>query len=269
MNSISFITANFVGRELGYQVTEGWYQGNNATNDYFRPIDTFRKRFNALLREIKDLGFQAIDLWMAHLHWAWATKDHTKIANSLIAKHGMKISSMTGNWGENRLEFEAACRLANAIEVRLLTGSAPFLAANREVAVEILRRYNLEIALVNRRERDTDSMLRRIGYDNHDIIGAAIDTAWFHRMGVDLMDAFEALAPNLKMVRLKNIKSTEEATTCLYSKGCIPLEDCVAKLKEIKFNGILSIEHHRFDKNPAEECRQNFEMVKNWLSLPS
>ena len=33
--------------------------------------------------------------------------------------------------------------------------------------------------------------------------------------------------------------------------------------------GSLSIEHYRFDKNPAEECRQNFELVKNWLSQPS
>ena len=110
----------------------GLVPGEQCDQRLFRPIDTFRKRFNALLREIKDLGFQAIDLWMAHLHWAWATKDHTKIANSLIAKHGLKISSMAGNWGENRLEFEAACRLANAIEVRLLTGSAPFLATHRE-----------------------------------------------------------------------------------------------------------------------------------------
>lgn len=268
MNSISFITSNFVGRELGYQVTEGWYQGNNATNDYFRPIDTFRKRFNALLREIKGLGFQAIDLWMAHLHWAWATKAHIRIANSLIAKHRMTISSMAGNWGENQLEFEAACRLANAMEVRLLAGSAPFLGSHRGEAVEILRRYNLEIALVNRSETDTDSMLRKIGYDNHDIIGAAFDTACFHRMGVDLMEAIEALAPYLKLVRLKNIRSTEETTTCHYGKGCIPMEDCVAKLKAIKFNGTLSIEHYRFDKNPAEECRQNFELVKNWLNLP-
>ena len=268
MNSISFITSNFVGRELGYQVTEGWYQGNNATNDYFRPIDTFRKRFNALLGEISDLGFHAIDLWMAHLHWAWATKDHTKIANSLLAKRRIKVSSMAGNWGENRLEFEAACRLANAMEVRLLTGFAPFLESHREEAVDILRRYNLEIALVNHREKDTHSLLRKIGHDNHDIIGAAIDTAWFHRMGVDLLEAFEALAPNLKLVRLKNISSTEEATTCHYGKGCIALEDCVAKLKKLQFNGTLTIEHYRFDENPSEECRQNLELVKNWLNLP-
>ncbi len=265
MNSISFITANFVGRELGYQVTEGWHQGNNATNDYFRPIDTFRKRFDALLREIKDLGFQAIDLWIAHLHWAWATKDHTKIANSLIAKHHMQISSMAGNFGENRLEFEAACRVANAMEVRLLTGSAPFLASHRKVAVDILRQYNLEIALLNHQEKDTDSLLRKIGNDNHDIIGVAIDTGWFHMMGVDLMEAFEALAPNLKLVQLKNIKSIDETTTCLYNKGCIPIEDCVKKLKEIKFNGTITIEHYLFDNNPAEECRQNFELLKNWL----
>ena len=67
MNTISFITANFVAREAGFALTEGWHQGNNATNDYFRPIDTFPKRFEALLKEIKQSGFQAIDLWIAHL----------------------------------------------------------------------------------------------------------------------------------------------------------------------------------------------------------
>ena len=104
--------------------------------------------------------------------------------------------------------------------------------------MEILRRYNLEIALVNRREKTPIPCCEGSATTTTTSSARPLTQPGFNRMGVDLMDAFEALAPNLKIVRLKNIKSTEEATTCLYSKGCIPLEDCVAKLKEIKFNGI-------------------------------
>ena len=31
MNMISFMTANYVARQIGYNMTEGWMQGDNAT----------------------------------------------------------------------------------------------------------------------------------------------------------------------------------------------------------------------------------------------
>jgi hypothetical protein len=35
MNPISFISANFMARELGYNQTEGWIQGDIATQTFF------------------------------------------------------------------------------------------------------------------------------------------------------------------------------------------------------------------------------------------
>ncbi|MCB1123532.1 MAG: sugar phosphate isomerase/epimerase [Verrucomicrobiae bacterium] len=265
MNTISFITANFVAREAGYALTEGWHQGNNATNDYFRPIDTFPKRFEALLKEIKQLGFRSIDLWISHLHWAWATKEHTKIANSLVNKHRLQVANMTGDFGSSRIEFEASCQLANAMEVRLLVGSAPFLRINREEAVALLRDYNLQLALVNRQESSVDQFVSRIGYDNHDILGVAVDTGWFQVLGERLFEALEELAPNLKLVQLKNLQEADPPITCRFDKGLVPIQRCVDKLQELRFNGPVSIEHQPFEKNPGEECRQNLEMLKNWL----
>ena len=269
MNTISFITANFVARELGYEITEGWHQGNNATNDYFRSIDTFPKRFDALLKEVKQIGFQTIDLWISHLHWAWATKEHTKIANSLITKHRFQVASMVDNFGATRIEFEAACQVANAMEVRLLAGSAPFLRINRDEAVAILREYSLEFAQMNQKEESADQLLKRIGFDNHDILGIAIDTGWYQILKDDLFDAFEDLAPNLKLVQLKDVTAMEGNTTCVYEKGVIPVRQCVEKLQEIRFNGSITVEHHPFDRNPAEECQQNLELLKTWTSLRS
>ena len=265
MNTISFITANFVAREVGYAITEGWHQGNNATNDYFRSIDTFPKRFDALLKEIKKLGFTSIDLWVSHLHWAWATKKHTKVANSLISKHRLKVVSMAGRFGATRLEFEAACQLANAMEVRTLIGTAPFLNINREEAVAILRKYRLEFARVNQQETSAEQLLNKIGYDNHDIIGVAIDTGWYSILGDGLLDAIEELAPNLKVVQLKNLKKADDTATSSYNKGSVPIQKCVEKLKEIRFNGAITVEHHPYDRDPCEECRENLEILKSWL----
>ena len=41
MNTISFMTANYVAREIGYNMTKGWMEGDDATNAFFAPIDTY------------------------------------------------------------------------------------------------------------------------------------------------------------------------------------------------------------------------------------
>ena len=81
-----------------------------------------------------------------------------------------------------------------------------------------------------------------------------------------LFDAFEELAPNLKLVHLKDMVAMEDNTTCIYEKGVIPVHQCIRKLQEIRFNGSITVEHHPFDRDPAEECQHNFELLKSWLT---
>ena len=94
MNTISFMSANFVARQVGYHMTEGWGQGDKATNDYFRPLETFAERFEAMLTEVQKMGFTVIDIWLAHLHPTWATPNHLQIARDLLVKHGLTVSSL-------------------------------------------------------------------------------------------------------------------------------------------------------------------------------
>ena len=53
MNTISFMTANYVAREIGYNMTKGWMEGDDATNAFFAPIDTYAERFDALVAEVR------------------------------------------------------------------------------------------------------------------------------------------------------------------------------------------------------------------------
>ena len=72
---VVFMTANEVARETGWAM-HGWGDGDRATNDAFAPLETFGDRFDALLARVRGLGFEAIDLWGAHLSPDWATDEH-------------------------------------------------------------------------------------------------------------------------------------------------------------------------------------------------
>jgi L-ribulose-5-phosphate 3-epimerase len=102
MNLISFMSANFVARQLNYNMPlNQWAVGDGATQAWFRPLESFEQRFDELLGEVAALGFTAIDIWLAHLHPNWATRDHIAVATCLwrapkhdgptLAKEGLKF----------------------------------------------------------------------------------------------------------------------------------------------------------------------------------
>lgn len=107
MNLISCMSANYVARQLNYQMTGGWSQGDTATNLYFKPIKTFSQRFEELLKEIQGLGFDALDLWLAHLNPSWATPDHLSIAQELLETYGLTVVSLAGGMGRTPEEMLA------------------------------------------------------------------------------------------------------------------------------------------------------------------
>ena len=84
MNTISFMSANYVARQVNYHMTEGWSEGQSATNSHFQSIETFQPRFEEIIRDIHGLGFSAMDLWSAHLNPEWATSEHIKIAREIL-----------------------------------------------------------------------------------------------------------------------------------------------------------------------------------------
>jgi L-ribulose-5-phosphate 3-epimerase len=116
MNTISFNTANFVAREIGYDMPNGWGQG---ANDWFRPINSYAERFDAMLAEIDNLGFKAVDLWAAHLNSAWATPEHIAIANGCLSQRNMTVSSYACG-GSTIPEFRASCRVSALIEAPVI-----------------------------------------------------------------------------------------------------------------------------------------------------
>jgi len=267
MNTFSFITANFVARELDYHLTEGWHQGHNATNDRFRSIGTYGKLFYTMLAEIKAMGYTTIDLWLSHLHWAWATPEHLKLANNALTRLGLRVNSLVGNCGDSLKEFQTACKIAQVLECRLLCGASAFLRHETDSAVEILREHNLRFAWINHYENNADDLLARIGNRDHDVLGLCLDTGWLHLAGYAIDQAFTELAPHILNVQLKNLDPRDSDKTSPIESGLIDMKQVLRSLQRIRYNGPISIEHHPFDHAPDKECRQSRKWFRSeWIA---
>lgn len=266
MNTISFMTANYVARQLDYNMTRGWGQGDKATQEYFRPITTFAERFDALLQEIVGLGFGAIDLWTGHLNPDWATDDHVTTARRLLAQYGLPVMSLAGWFGATPEEFEATCRLAVALDCRILGGSTGMLAKDRAFTLAALKQHDLVLGLENHPEKNPGELLAKIGDPADGRVGACVDTGWFGTQGYDAAQALEELKDVLVYVHLKDVLAAGAHDTCAYGKGIVPIERCVRVLQRIGYQGGISIEHEPEHFNPNEDVKASLPLLKEWLA---
>jgi sugar phosphate isomerase/epimerase len=266
MMIISFMTANYVARQIGYQMTGGWMQGDTASQNYFKPVKTFGKRFEAYLSDIRAMGFTAVDIWTGILHPAWAKDDHIDTANELLAQYDLPVMSLAGGFGANEEAFEAACELAVALNTSVLAGGTPLLKQNRALTIAILQKYGLRLGIENHAEKTPEDMLAQIGDGGGGVIGTAVDTGWYGTQGYDAAKAIEKLGQHIFAVHLKDVLKPGAHDTCRFGAGCVPIKACVETLKRIGYESSVCVEHEPEDGDPTEDCIACLAMLKEWLA---
>lgn len=266
MNTLSFMSANYVARQLDYNMTEGWMQGDAATQAYFKPIETYAERFESMIAEIVGLGFRAVDIWLAHLHYAWATEEHVRIARTTLARRNLALVSMAGGFGGTRAEFEKACWLAQEMGAPVLGGNSALLTSDRAWMAETLRRYELKFGYENHPEKSIQELVDKVGQSDDDVIGFCVDTGWFGTYGVDAVAALRAVQPRLFHVYLKDVTAAGAHHTCRLGAGVVPIVDCLDALKQMGYAGAISIEHEPESYNPDADCRASLVLVERTLA---
>lgn len=265
MNTISFISANYVARELGYHMTGGWGQGDRATQERFRPIETFAQRFEELLEEIVALGFDSVDIWTSHLHPAWATEEHITTARDLLGKYGLKVVSLAGWIGGTLDELERSCQIAAALGCRILAAGTPLLEKDRAGTVAVLKRHDMVLAYENHPEKTPAEILAKVGDGGDGHIAACVDTGWLGTQGYDAAKGLEELRDVLAHVHLKDVFAVGAHDTCGYGRGVVPIRACVETLKRIGYQGAISIEHEPEDRDPRPEIAESLALLKEWM----
>jgi sugar phosphate isomerase/epimerase len=263
--AISFMTANYVARELGYGAADQWGPFDEATKAAFEPLETFPARFEELITTVSDLGFDAIDLWFGHLDWRWATPEHVAIARDVLGRSGVRLVSLAGGIGSTAADVDAACRLANDLDVDLIAGPGDLLRDGRAEVAAVLEAHGVRYGLENHPEKAPDEVLAALGCDS-DRLGAAVDTGWWATQGYDPVSAIHELSDRLFHVHLKDVEEPGTHVTCMHGEGCARISDCVDALLALGYSGPVSIEHHSFTRDPGPECALALARIDEQIS---
>lgn len=249
MNAIAFMTANFVARETGWAM-HGWGHGDRATNDAFRPLETYAERLDELCGEVAALGFDTVDLWGAHLGADWATDEHLAAAREALARHGLRVSTYATWLGSSNVE--RACELARGLATTLI--GAGFSGEPERIA-PVLREHGVVLAVENHPERTPDEVLAKLERGGG-AFAATVDTGWWATQGYDPARAIDELGGHVAHVHLKDVRAVGEPhETCRFGDGIVDVAACVAALRGIGYAGALAVEHEPEDHDPSEECR--------------
>lgn len=265
MNIVSFMGANYVARQVGYQMTGGWGQGDRAASEHFRPLQTFRERFTEIVSDVSDLGFTAMDVWTGHISPQWVTAEHLRDATEVLEEHGIVVTSLAGWFGSNREEFDATCRIADAFGGPVLGGSTSLLDKDRDYLLATLRATGLRLGVENHPEKTPAELRARLG-EPDDLIGVTVDTGWFGTQGYDAAAALRELADVLFHVHLKDVLTEGMPhETCRFGAGVVPLQSCVEALRDIRYAGAISIEHEPEMFDPTEDVAASRTLLLSWM----
>jgi sugar phosphate isomerase/epimerase len=256
---IAFMTANFVARETGWAM-HGWGHGDRLTNEAFAPLETYGERLDALLADVRALGFDTIDLWGAHLHADWATPEHVSLAREALARHGLRVATYA-TW-VSPASIERSCELALAVGTSIIGGG---LSGEPAALAPVLRAHSVTLAIENHPERTPEQVLEKIDA-GAGTMAATVDTGWWATQGYDPVRAIEELGEHVAHVHLKDVlREGEPHDTCAWGAGIVDVEACVRTLRRLGYSGALSVEHEPEDRDPSAEVRAMREQLEGWL----
>ena len=258
--TITFMTANFVARETGYAM-HGWGHGDRATNEAFAPLDIYEERFDALLDDVAALGFDAIDLWGAHLSPDWATDGHVEAARRSLARHGMRVATYATWIGPENVA--RACELTLALDTTLIGGG---MSGEPEEIAAVLSKHGVRLGIENHPERTPAEVLEKIARGDG-ALGATVDTGWWGTQGYDAAQAIEELGEHVLHVHLKDVLALDEPhETCRWGAGIVPVEACVRVLQRLGYAGAIAVEHEPETFDPSDHVRAMREELEAWLA---
>ncbi|HLG51095.1 MAG TPA: sugar phosphate isomerase/epimerase family protein [Chloroflexota bacterium] len=264
---ISFITANYVAREVGYALRPfSWGAADRATVEAFHG-PRFAEKFNELCRLVREAGFTHIDLWVAHLNPFVATRTMVDEAAAILKSHGLTVVAYTAGLGRpdmSRAEAEKVYQTARAIGAPLLgVGLHP---SNARLAYELGKEYGIRYAIENHPERTPGELLARIG-EYGEVIGLTQDTGFWGMFGYDAVKATHELKDHLLHVHLKQVRQVgDEWRTCAYDEGVVDIAGVVNALREIGYQGAVSIEHEPHDEDPMPTVIRSARLLREWLA---
>jgi sugar phosphate isomerase/epimerase len=255
------MTANYVARETGYAM-HGWGHGDRTTNEAFADLETYAERLDALLADVRALGFDTVDVWGAHLNPDWATDAHLDAARDALARHDLGVSTYATWVGPSNIE--RACELATGLGASIIGAG---FSGEPEAIAPALRKRGIRLGIENHPDEHTPADVLAKIERGDGAFGTTVDTGWWGTHGYDAARAIEELGPHVLHVHLKDVLAVGEPhETCRWGRGIVPIEECVQALRRIGYGGAIAVEHEPETEDPSEDVAAMRVQLEEWLA---
>lgn len=257
------MTANFVAKELNYKDSHDWGTCHQATYEAFHGPH-FSFKFEEMVALAKEMGFDAIELWIAHLDPIHATKEMIERAQYILQQYEMEVVSYTAGFGSPGItEEEVTLTFDTAKAIGAPVLAQAFHPENGPIVKRFAEQYGIKMGLENHPEKTPDEVIEKVGPFSP-WIGAAIDTGWFATHGYDVVQAVKELKDHLVHIHLKDIKQIGAHDSCTLGDGVVNVKAVLRTLKELDYQGAVTIEHEPHHYDPTDDVVESLNRVKKW-----
>lgn len=237
---------------------------------------SYRKfTFERALEQIRDLGLRNVELYREHVPLT-ATDAQMKAAKNLLEKYRLTpiafgVEAFTKDHAANRRVFEFGRNLG----VRYLTANPrpdSFDSLDKLVA-----EFNIGIAIHghgpvrNNKELDrwysAEAIMEAVR-NRHRLIGSCLDTGHLIRCNQEPFNRRLDPAAQIRVMGNRNFglhlkdHDNKRRTDVVFGRGVLDVPGILRALREVKFQGYISIEYEASPENPTADIRACLDVFK-------
>ena len=219
-----------------------------------------------LASALEQAGLSTVEIWPEHLHWT-LERSQQEQALAILQEKAITISAYGA---VNLNNDEAAARpiftFAHELGIEALTTT--WVAPDAYPLVEKLsQEYGIKVAIHNH-GRDHHygrfDQLQEVFSNTSPSFGLCLDTAWFLDADCDPVEAIDLYKERLYGVHLKDFVFDDQGghEDVIIGTGGLDLPVFMQRLKEVGFDGYLSIEYEGDPDNPLPQVKECVRVIQ-------
>jgi sugar phosphate isomerase/epimerase len=258
---IGVVTACWVFRLSEYDASTPWGEAQGRFEKQWSP-----EALDRLLGEIKEMGFDWVELWRATTGFERWDDDQLGAVRDSLARHEVTLASYCVGGIEPDSDIEGLFTYGKKLGAPMCTGalSSEDLETTAPRLARVAEKLDMSYGIENHGPgtvADPDEILKLAArYPGR--IGACPDTGIYYRGGDDPLAAVEAVKDITIHTHLKDI---DETGSCGVGEGELPMADIIRTLRDAGYEGVYSVEREG-QGDPAALLRRSATFIREALA---
>jgi len=219
-----------------------------------------------LVDALGQAGLSYVEIWPNHLHWTLEKPEKEKALSVLRAK-GITVNAYgAADFGNDEAYARCVFEFAESLGIEALTTT--WVAPEAFPMLERLsEEYDVRLAIHNHGRNHhygNFDQIQKVLSQTTSRFGLCLDAAWFLDAGCDPVEAVGLFKDRLYGVHLKDFVFDEQGKPqdVIIGTGGLDLPEFMKRLRDVGFQGYLSIEYEGDADNPLPKVKECVRVVE-------